>query len=174
METRVREFGVPEWWIFIGAITFIFVLALSAYFEPDIRALHFFQSWMYIATMYLSSRGSRWGHFIGLSAAGLWNYANLFATTFFVNGLQELVGWVHTGSIARPDALIAVPAWFSNLLVICGCAWAYLRVRDKRPGDVWKFAAAFALTTGFFALDMAVFQPRYLEIFRQLLQPHIP
>jgi hypothetical protein len=32
----------------------------------------------------------------------------------------------------------------------------------------------FALTTGFFVADMAVFQPRYLEMSRQLLHPHLP
>jgi len=38
---------------------------------------------------------------------------------------------------------------------------------------VWKFAVTFALTTGFFALDMYIFQPRYLGIFPRLLHPRL-
>jgi hypothetical protein len=169
-----QKSGAPEWLILIGAVAFILVLAISAYWEPDIRALHFFQAWMYVVTIALSFRGSRWGHFIGLSAAGFWNYANLFVVTFFFNGLEQLAVWVRTGHLAQPDLLIAVPAWFSNLLVIWGCIWAYSRLQEKRLSDIWKFVAAFALTTGFFALDMTLFQPRYLEIFPRLLHPHLP
>ena len=121
MKPNTRWIGAPEWLILIGATVFIIVLAVSAIFEADIRWLHFFQAWMYVATVYLSLRRNRWGYFIGLSAAGLWDYANIFATTFFFNGLQQLSHWIHTGDLARPDLLIAVPAWFANLLVIVGC-----------------------------------------------------
>ena len=136
--------------------------------------LHFFQSWMYLATIALSLRGNRWGYFIGISAAGLWDHMNIFATTFFYNGLQQLTQWFHTGHLARPDILIAVPAWFSNLLVIIGCLWAYARRSSKNPRDTAKFVLSFAFTTGFFALAIALFQPRYLGIFPRLLHPHLP
>jgi len=75
----------PEWLIIVGGCVFISMLGLSAYWEPDIRWLHFFQAWMYVATIVLAHRRNRWGYFIGFSAAGLWIYANLFATTFFFN-----------------------------------------------------------------------------------------
>jgi len=97
----------------------VVVLGVSAWWESDIRRLHFFQAWMYVAAMVLSLRSNRWGYFIGASAAGLWDYANIVATTFFLNGLEQMSQWVHTGHLARPDILIAVPAWFSNLLLIC-------------------------------------------------------
>ena len=174
MKSGGRQIGTPEWLIFIGGCSFVLVLGVSAYWEPDIRWLHFFQAWMYIAAMALSFRGNRWGHFIGISAAGLWDYMNLFGTTFFFNGLQQLSAWIHTGHLARPDLLIAVPAWFANFLVVCGCVWAYSRDGEKRRRDIWRFMVTFALTTGFFALDMAVFQPRYLGIFPRLLHPHLP
>jgi hypothetical protein len=166
--------GAPEWLILIGATSFILVLGISAYWESDIRWLHFFQAWMYVAAIVLSVRGSRWGHLIGISAAGLWDYANILATSFFFNGLQQLSLWMHTGSLRRPDLLIAVPAWFSNLLVVLGCIWAYSRLSKKSLSDAARFAAAFALTTGFFALDMALFQSRYLGVFPQLLHPRLP
>jgi hypothetical protein len=163
----------PEWLILIGASVFIFVLALSAFWEADIRWLHFFQAWMYVVTIVLSLRGNRWGYFIGISAAGLWDYANLVATTFFFNGFQQLAQWIHTGHLERPDLLIAVPAWFSNLLVVIGCVWAYAKLTTKTSADLPRFLLAFALTTGFFAAAMAIFQPRYLAIFPRLIHPHL-
>jgi hypothetical protein len=174
MSSADRKTGGPEWLILIGASIVVAVLAVSAYWEADIRWLHFFQAWMYIATIALSLPRNRWGYFIGISAAGLWDYSNIVATSFFWNGLQQLSQWIHTGSLTRPDLLIAVPAWFSNLLVVIGCIWAYSRLKEKRWGDVIRFLICFALTTGFFAADMAIFQPRYLGIFRGLMHPHLP
>lgn len=173
MKNANWQFGAPEWLILTGASVFILVLGVSAFFEPDIRWLHFFQAWMYIVTIGLSIRNNQWGHFIGISVAGFWDYANLVATSFFFSGLAELSHWIHTGHLARPDLLIAVPAWFSNLLVVIGCAWAYSRKSTKRLTDIARFLVSFALSTGFFAADMVLFQPRYLFIFRRLLHPHL-
>lgn len=82
--------------------------------------------------------------------------------------------WIRTGHLQRPDLLIAIPAWLSNFVVIVGCLWGYFRLRDKSLSDVWKFALPFVLTTGFFALDIYIFQPRYLGIFPRLLHPRLP
>ena len=169
-----RRLGAPEWLILVGGCIFVLVLAVSAVWEADIRWLHFFQAWMYIAAMALAVRRNRWGYFIGLSAAGLWDYTSLFANTFFFNGLQQLVLWIQSGLLKRPDLLIAVPAWFSNFLVVTGCIWGYVRLPGKSTGDLVWFVVTFALTMGFFALDMAIFQPRYLGLFPRLLHPRLP
>lgn len=153
---------------------FVLVLLLSAIWEPSIRWLHFFQAWMYLAAIGLSLRKNRWGYFIGLSAAGLWAYTNLFVTTFFVNGLQQLTLWIQSGHLARPDLLIAIPAWLANVLVVIGTVWGYSLLPRKRLIDLARVLLSFALTTAFFALDMALFQPRYLPLFRALLHPHLP
>jgi len=165
---------LPERFIELGAAIFIGALALSAYWEPDIRWLHFFQAWMYIAAVVLIRRENRWGYFIGISAAGLWDYVNAFATTFLFSGLQQLSAWVHSGHLQRPDLLIALPAWFANLAVVVGCLWGYVRLKTKALSDAGRLVLTFALTTGFLALDMAVCQPRYLGIFPRLLHPHLP
>ena len=68
------------------------------------------------------------------------------ATTFFFNGLEQLSRWVQTGYPARPDLVIAVPAWFSNLFIVVGCLWGYLLLPKKSFGDLGKFVVAFALT----------------------------
>jgi len=174
MQNASRRLGAPEWLFVSGAAFFIFVLALSAVWDSSIRWLHFFQAWMYLATIFLGVRRNRWGYYVGISAAGLWDYANIVATTFFFNGLQQLSRWIHTGHLDRPDLLIAVPAWFSNLFVVVGCLWAYARLTERSLGDAARFLIAFAITTGFFALDMAVFQPRYLPLFSRMLHPHLP
>jgi hypothetical protein len=166
--SRARECTVT-----IGAIVFIAVLFLSAYWEPDIRWLHFFQSWMYIATTALIWRRSRWGSFIGVGAAGLWNYMTLFVNTFLKNGLNQASSLVHTGHLPRPDLFISVPGWLGNLAVILGCLWVYASLPNKQWGDAPKFAAAVAGTAGFFALIIALFQPRYLALFPGLLHPHL-
>jgi hypothetical protein len=174
MEMHDRRFGGPELLTLVGGAGFIFVLALSAYWEQDIRLLHFFQAWMYLAVIALAFRQSRWGYFIGISTAGLWNYTNLFATTFFFNGPEQLAAWTRSGHLARPDIFISVPAWVSNLMVICGCVWGYAQLPQKQLTDIVKFVAAFVLCTGFFALIIALFQPRYLGIFPRLLHPRWP
>jgi hypothetical protein len=162
----------PEWLILTGSAIFIIVLAVSAVFEADIRWLHFFQAWMYIATIVLSLRHNRWGYFIGISAAGMWAYSGLLVTTFVVNGFHWLDQWIATGKLAHADQIIAVPAWLSNVIVIIGCVRAYSLLSTKTAADAGRFLLTFAVTTGFFALDMALFQPRYLGIFPRLLHPH--
>lgn len=138
-------FKAPEWLIVIGACVFTLMLGVSAFWEPDIRWLHFFQSWMYIATILLSLRKNAWGYFIGVSAAGLWSYASAFVTTFLFNGLQQVSQWAQTGHLERPDLLIAVPAWCSNLLVVIGCLWAYSRLPAKSLRDASRFVLSFML-----------------------------
>ena len=80
----------------------------------------------------------------------------------------------HTGHLERPDLVIAVPAWFASLIVVIGCAWAYCRLPKKSLSDLSRLLVDFVLTTGFFALDMALFQPRYLAVFPRMLHPRMP
>ena len=174
MWSHTRVFGGPELFIISGGCLFIFVLGLSAYFEPDIRWLHFFQAWMYVATIALAFRRNRWGYFIGISASGFWDYVNLFVTTFFPNGLHWLAASLVTGQVQHVDQIVAVPAWIGNLLVFVGCIWAFGRLPDKSPRDLARFLLVFILTTAFFAADVAIFQPRYLPLFRRSLRPHSP
>jgi hypothetical protein len=174
MNESKSSIRAPEWLILIGADVFIFVLFLSAAWEPDIRWLHFFQAWMYLATIALALRRNRWGYFIGISAAGFWDYLNVFVTTFFANGLHWLGVLLSSGQAEHVDQIIAVPAWAGNFLVIVGCIWAYARLEQKSSRDVTRFLLAFVLTTAFFAADVAVCQPRYLPLFRRALHPHAP
>ena len=166
--------GPPELLILVGASLFVFALWLSAYLAPSIGALHFFQSWMYLTAIGLSVRRSRWGYFVGLSCAGLWNYITVFVNPFLRNGLHWLFVSVESGKLLRLDQIIAVPAWAGNLLVVLGSLWAYSRLPDKGRADLARLLLAFALTTTYFAGIIAICQPRYLPLFRGIIHPHRP
>ena len=157
---------------FAGGITFTAVLYFSAYFEPDIRWLHFFQSWMYIAALVLIARRSKWGCFIGATAAFFWDYVNVFVTTFFRNGIDQLHILARTGHVPRPESLISVPAWFGNFALILGALFVYIALPRKQWSDIGGVLLAFAGTSAFFAGAMALVQPRYLPYFRAALHPH--
>ena len=157
----------------MGAAAFIGALFASAWWEADIRWLHFFQAWMYVATIVLSWSRNRWGYFIGIGAAAFWNYTNLFVTSFLRAGLNQAAILLHTGRLARPDLFISVPAWIGNLILILGCVLAYIQLSVKSRTDAWKLATACVGTTAYFGLIMALFQPRYLRLFPALLHPHL-
>ncbi len=108
-----------------------------------------------------------------LWSCGLWNYTTLFANTFLKNGLEQANLLLHTGHVARPDLLISVPGWIANLLVIIGSGIVYVFNAEKRWTDLPKLLICFACTTGYFALIMALFQPRYLALFSQCLHPKL-
>lgn len=165
---------LPTLLVGIGSALFIFVLWLSAYFETDIRWLHFFQAWMYIPALVLVWRGNRWGYFIGFSAAIFWDYGTLFVNAFLLSGLHWLGQWLQSGRLEHVDQIVSVPAWIGNLLVIVGCFCGYAKVAEKSWPDVARFLAAFVFTTAFFAAIIALCQPRYLPLFQGSLHPHWP
>jgi|SRR5947209_3145876 len=168
------EFSGPVLLIGSGSALFIVVLWLSAYLEPDIRWLHFFQAWMYVAAVVLAWRRSRWGYFIGFSAAVFWDYGSLFVNSFLLSGLHWLARALETGELQRVDQVVSVPGWIGNLLVMIGCIWGVARLPEKRAADVARFVVAFVLTTAFFAGIIALCQPRYLSLFAACLHPHWP
>ncbi len=128
---------------------------------------------MYIAAVSLMLIKNKWGLLIGFSAAAFWNYTTLFANTFLKNGIEQARLLFQSGHVARPDLLISVPGWIGNLLLILGCVMVYLGNTDRRWTDLPKLLIAFGGTTGFFALIMMLFQPRYLALFRQCLHPRL-
>jgi ABC-type maltose transport system permease subunit len=86
--------------------------------------------------------------------------------------LQQMWILITSGKLPRPDLLIAVPAWTANLILLLSCAWAYSRLRNKQGSDSLRFAATLAISIGYMAAIMALFQPRYLGLFPRLLHPH--
>jgi hypothetical protein len=160
-----HRFTAPEWLITIGAGVFIFALAVSAVFVPAIRWLHVAQASMYVVAVFLSFRRSRWGHFVGASAAGLWNALAMFASPLFV----ELID--HP---ARPDLLLQGFAWLANLAVVVGSVWGYSRLTTKSRQDFGRLVLAFVGTTAFLIGATAILAPDYLVAFTGARHPHWP
>jgi hypothetical protein len=157
----------------VACLVFIVVLAIAAWFDPSIRGLHFFQAWLYVAIAVLALKRNKWGYFLGLATGAFWAYLVLFLNGFFQAGREQLVLLVQTGSLPRPDLIIAVPALLANLTIVLCCLWAYLRLPGRRPSDFGLFALSVVISIGYFALDMAVFQPRYLGMFARITHPHL-
>lgn len=160
-----RTFTAPEWLITAGCGVFIFALAVSAVFVPEVRWLHVAQAALYAATVLLSSRRSRWGYFIGVSAAGLWDALAMFASPLFV----ELID--HPG---RPDLILQGLAWLANLAIVVGCVWGYRRLAIKARGDVGRLILAFVGATAFLVGATAILAPDYLDAFTRAAHPHWP
>lgn len=159
--------------IAISCLVFITVLVLSAWWDPSIRWLHFFQAWLYLAIIGLTYYKSRWGYFLGIATAGFWNYTVLCVNTFFQAGREQLSILLSTGQLPRPDLIISVPAVAAHFVMIGCCLWSYSQLPGKGWRDAGRAVASTMFSVGYFALIMALFQPRYLVLFTRLFHPHL-
>jgi hypothetical protein len=172
LEAPATAGGALKWAIYLSSAGFIVILALAALWDHSIAWLHLFQALMYVAVIWFAARSSRWGYFLGISIAAFWNYGALFVNNFFRSGLRALEASFQTGALTRPDQMIAVFAVLMHLVLIAACLLAYLRLERRSAGDLARFAAAFLVSTAYFAASMALFQPRYLSLFPRMLHPH--
>src|SRR5262245_23790770 len=101
-----KRFAGPQWLITIGGSFFIFALAVSAAFVPEIRWLHVAQASIYVVTILLSLRQNCWGYYIGISAAGFWSLVAMFGSPLFAELIEQP---------ARPDLILQGMAWLANL-----------------------------------------------------------
>jgi hypothetical protein len=159
--------------IAIGCLVFIGILFYSAYWDPSIRWLHFFQAWLYLAIIVLTWQRSRWGYFLGIVTAAFWTYGALCLNTFFHAGREQLVILLETGNLPRPDLFISVPAVLANLTIVGCCLWGYLRLAERHLTDAARFVACAVISIGYFAGIIALFQPRYLGMFTRVFSPHL-
>jgi len=98
---------------------------------------------------------------------------SICVNNFFHSGRINLQTSISTGHLTHPDQIIAVPAVLVGFLLIVSCIWAYGRLPNKRLSDAVRFLTATVVTIGYFALIMALFQPRYLALFPRMLHPHL-
>ncbi len=162
---RTPRLGAPEGLVAIGAGFFTFTLAVAAIFVPAVRWLHLVQSSLYLATITLSLRRSRWGYFIGASTAGLWDILALFASPLFAEILDHPT---------RPDLVLQGLAWVANLVVVIGSVWGYRKLADRGHRDVSRFILTFVVTTGLLIAATAILAPDYLVAFTRVRHPHWP
>ena len=162
--TRGR-FTAPEWLITIGGVVFIFALIVSAVFVPALRWLHVVQASMYVAAILLSVRPSRWGYFIGASAAALWNVLTMFGSPLFADLIDHP---------ARPDLVLQCLGWLGNLAIVIGSVVGYRRLTGKSARDIGRLVLSFVGATALLAAATAILAPDYLVHFAGVLHPHWP
>jgi hypothetical protein len=152
--------------ILVGAGLFIFALILSAVYDPKIRVLHTLQALIYVAVIVLTQRRSAWGFGAGCVIAALWNYINLFVTTFIKSGLQQLSILLQTGHLRRPDLVIAIVAAGGHFLMIAACLAGFLRTR---PGarQIGQFIAGGILAVAYFVAIIYTTGPQYIGLVRR-------
>ncbi len=168
MDDTLRGSRWIEGLIFGSSALFILVLALSAFYDPSIRLLHFFQALIYVAVMILSRRQSAWGYGAGCIIAAFWNWTNLVHTTFIKAGLRELSRLIQTGNFKRPDLLIAVFAATAHLVLIGSCVSGYFRISSRASRESVKFWTGGLLAVGYFAGIIILFGPQYVPLLRRV------
>lgn len=167
----MEELPSPSWiqWLIAGSCAvFIFVLGLSAVYDPSIRVLHMFQALIYVGVIILSRKNSAWGYGAGCLIAALWNWTNLVHTTFIANGFRELLAALHTGQIRRPDQLIAVLAATAHFVLIASCLLAYLRIPPKDSSDLLKFLGGGFIAIAYFVGIINLFGSQYVPLLKRV------
>jgi hypothetical protein len=147
------------------AALFITVLAISAYWDPTIRMLHVFEAVPYIAAGALCLRRSAFGYAVAIAGGAFWLWCAGFLTTFVRNGFQQFELLLRTGTIPRPDVLIAMPAALATAGLVIFAIASYVRHRNKSWRDLGVTAAAFIAVPLFFLAIFKAFAPRYLAMF---------
>lgn len=169
MEPKTSQ---PRWiseFILVGVGCFLFALFLSAMFDPRIRLLHALQALIYIAVFVLARRDSPWGFGAGCMISLLWNYMNLFVTTFIWAGMQQWWIFLRTGHLHRPDLAIALVAAIGHFLLIIACLAGFLRLHPR--GRQWiEFIVGGALAIGYFLLIIITTGRQYIPLLKRLFR----
>ena len=153
--------------IYVGAGFFTLALILSAVFDPSIRVLHTLQALIYVVVILLVRRSNVWGYGAGFFIAVFWNYTNLFITTFVKGGWIQIVAFVHTGHLPRPDRLIAVLAAGGHFLMIAACLAGFLLLHPKLKGWL-QFVVGGVAAIAYLILIIYVTGPQYIPLVRRI------
>lgn len=151
----------------VGAGFFILALFLSALFDPRIRLLHVLQALIYITIIILTARNSSFGFGAGCAIALLWNYTNLFVTSFIAEGLRFLWLFVQTGRLKHPDLLVAVIASAGHFLMIGACITGFILLRPRTKEWV-QFLSGGIISVLYFALIIVTTGPQYVGLLRRV------
>ena len=153
------------------ALVFIGVLAVAAYWDRSIRVLHAFEALPYLLAAVLCLRQTKLGYALGIVSGAFWLWMAGFLVTFVRNGFERLEILIRTGSVDRPDVLIAVPAAVATTGLVLFSGLGYARLRKKSWRDVTPFAVAIVSVPVFFLGIFAAFAPQYLAMFKRIVNP---
>ena len=154
----------------VCAVTFIVVLAISAYWDPSIRMLHVFEALPYGLAAVLFARKHKLGYMLGAAGGGFWLWMAGTQTSFVRNGFERVAMLITTGHVDRWEQFIAAPAALSTGGLVVFSLWGYLQAPTKRPVDLVHFVAVLAVVPLFFAVIFWLFTPRYLTLFKRLIE----
>jgi hypothetical protein len=143
----------------IGVVLFVFALAVSAFFVPQLRLLHVLQAMIYVAVLVLTRRNSPWGFGIGVIIPTAWNCLNLFVTHLFQAGARQIWSLLHTGHVSRPETMMVTVGVAAHFLLIIACIAGFIQLRPRRK-DWGQFFAGGFLAMAYFALIIAIARPR--------------
>jgi hypothetical protein len=145
--------------ILVGVGLFLLALALSAYFVPELRLLHFLQALIYVVVVVLVLRDSPWGFGAGAVIATGWNCLNLFITHLFQRGLEQMADLARSGHVSQPDTMMVAVGGIGHFLLIIGCLGAFLGSSPTRRQ--WgQFLGGGLLVLVYFALIVVIAAPR--------------
>jgi uncharacterized membrane protein len=161
------------WVIALCCAGFVAILAFAAYWDHTIIILHALQSLQYVLIVALAARRNRWGYFLGIAVGGLWDYVTLFVNNFARSGFHAIVASLQAGVLIKPDQIIAAFGFVFHFILILACFLAYLRLQRRDATDWLRLLVSAAAGLAYFAIIVALSQPRYLTIFPRLLHPHI-
>jgi len=152
------------------ALGFVVVLAVSAYWEPRIRVLHMFEALPYVVAAFLCYSGQKVGYALGVASGAFWLWIGAFLSSFVRNGFERLEMLIRTGSVDRPDILIAAPAAMATGGLMLFSLIAYALHPRKSSRDVLLFIGALVLVAAFFVAIFAMLSPQYLRMFGRLFK----
>jgi hypothetical protein len=177
-EKQPREMAPADrfvfWTIALSNAAFVAVLALAAYWEPEIVWLHLFQALSYGVIVLLAAQGNRWGYFLGIGVSAVWIYLTTFAGNFVESGFTNLGLSIQQGAVVRADQIIAVPAFLLQLTLMVACMLAYLRLPNRRASDLARLLVSLIAALSYLVALFALFEPKFLYQLPMLLHPHLP
>ena len=118
----------------------------------------------------LCLRQSKLGYALGLVSGTFWLWMATALNSFVRNGFERLEMLIRTGSVDRPDVLIAAPAAIATGALALFCVIGYARLPNKRWRDVAVMTVAAVIVPSYFLAIFAAFTPQYLEMFRRLVR----
>lgn len=103
----------------------------------------------------------------GFFIASLWNYTNLFVTTFVKGGMIELGLLLRTGHLHRPDLLVAVVAAGEYFLMLITCYAGWVRMRPKLR-ETCEFLAGGVMAVAYFVVIILTAGPQYIPLLKRV------
>jgi hypothetical protein len=164
-----KLFNRLSFYISLSASLFVVVLFVSAYFDHSIRVLHVFEAIPFIVAPWLCQRNSKTGYMLAFACGTFWIWTAGFLTSFIRNGFERVIMLLKTGTVDRPDILLAIPGFIGTFGLVVFSLIGYRQLENKRWSDFLQLLVMIVSVFLFFVLIFWVFAPQYLGMFDRFL-----